>query len=214
VQRVIAAVESISKPAPAGWWFGAIVRRNRFRAGNSDVRSIRWNVIARGHTSCDDAWFVLIVNKQLLIIALTSCPLLWANPSTAQQQHQLTFTGRVSPQCSIVMINDRPNSTNNPRFVLLNNRGSITTLCNTGSTLTVNVDRTDRDSEDAKIRFAAGGTGIYASADRSSRYRETAKFSTNGVTSALGDTAQIEVDSAAPTKTLKSIVVYASLTPQ
>ena len=154
------------------------------------------------------------MNKQLIIVALATFPLVWANPSQAQQQSQITFTGRVLPYCSIVMINDRPNSTNNPRFALRNNRGSITTLCNTSSTLSISVDRTDRDSKDAKIRFAAGGTGIYANADRSSRYQETVKFSTNGVTSALGDTAQIEVDSAAPAKTLTSIVVYASLTPQ
>jgi hypothetical protein len=154
------------------------------------------------------------VNKQLIIVALATCPIVWANPSQAQQQQQITFTGRVLPYCSIVMVNDRPNGGKNPRLVLRSNRGSITTLCNTTSTLSVSVDRTDRDSEDAKIRFAAGGTGIYTNADRFSRYRATIKFSTNAATSALGDTAQIEVDPAAPTKTLKSIVVYASLTPQ
>jgi hypothetical protein len=111
------------------------------------------------------------------------------------------------------MVNDRPNSATNLRFALPGNRGSITTRCNTSSTLSVSIDRTQGASNNAKIRFAAGGTGIYATADRDSRYGTTAKFSTNRVTSALGDTAQIEVDPTDRPQHLPSIVVYASLTP-
>jgi hypothetical protein len=147
------------------------------------------------------------VNKQLITIALASYPILWGDPSLAEQQRQITFTGKVLPQCAILMVNERPNSIDNPRFSLIGDRGSITTLCNTSSTLSISVDRT---VQLAKIRFAVGGTGIYANADRHSSYAATIKFSTNAVTSAIGDTAQIEVDS---TTRDKSIVVYASLTP-
>jgi hypothetical protein len=151
--------------------------------------------------------------KQLFTLAF-SCMSLWAMPCLAQQQQQLTFTGRVLPQCAFVMGNYRGNQAS---VLLKGNRGSISTICNTGSTLSVSIDRadlTDSETRNAKIRFAAGGTGIYANANRDTRYRDTIRFSTNGVTRAIGDTAQIEVNVTDCRQHLPEIVVFASLTPQ
>jgi hypothetical protein len=172
--------------------------------------------------------------KNSIVLALTYCAsLLWAIPSYAQLQRQITFTGRVLPQCSFSMVNNLPASGNRNRFTLQGNRGSISTVCNTGSTLSVSIDRSasaDDDSEtrDLKIRFAAGGTGIYTNAHQGSKYQSTAIFRSQQVTSAIGDTAQFEVN--LPSSSSKSsdrdrysnpvdrnknlIVVYASLAPQ
>lgn len=100
------------------------------------------------------------------------------------------------------------------RFPLIGNRGSMTTICNTSSTLSVTIDRTATTSPtgDAKIRFADGGTGIYRYANRDPEYRENITFNSQDVTSTLGDTAIVETNISDPSP--NSIVVYASLTAQ
>jgi hypothetical protein len=100
------------------------------------------------------------------------------------------------------------------RFPLVANRGSITTICNTSSTLSVSIDRTATTppNGDAKIRFASGGTGIYRSADQDREYRETVTFNSQDVTSTIGDTAIVESNIPAPSP--NSIVVSASITAQ
>jgi hypothetical protein len=155
-----------------------------------------------------------IVNKHLIILALASCTSLWAIPSYAEQQSQISFTGQVLPQCSFSMVNNSPTSGNIASFALLANRGSMTTVCNTSSTLSVSIDRdaSSISNLDPKIRFAAGGTGIYTQAHQGSNYQEIATFSSQEVTSAIGDTAEVEVN--LPDASPNSIVVYASLTPQ
>jgi hypothetical protein len=164
------------------------------------------------------------MRKQLFSIALASCPILLAMPSFAQQQRSITITGTVLPQCAFATESYRGNRA---RILLRGNRGSISTICNTGSTLSVSIDRAaskfDGDSQDRdlKIRFAAGGTGIYVNAHQDRNYRETAIFRSQRVTSAQGDTAQFEVKSSdrdrrvdPPTQNDNQIFVYASLTPQ
>jgi hypothetical protein len=152
------------------------------------------------------------VNKKLIIGALTGCAGLWAIPAQANSQSvQAIFIGRVPEACSIVRLNNTETNTNNDRFTLTGNQGSITSLCNTASTLTVTVDKAASPPElqNAKIRFI-GGNGIYTNANGS--YQDTANFSSQQTTSAIGDTANIEVDTIAPRA--NSIVVYASLTAQ
>jgi hypothetical protein len=149
------------------------------------------------------------VNKKIIVGALTSVAALWAIPSHAQQA-QISFTGTVLPACSFVQF-DNVAASSNGRFTLVGNNGSITSVCNTASTLSITVDKAASPIElqNAKIRFT-GGTGIYANA--SSSYQDTASFSSQQTTTAAGDTAQLEVDTVAPRA--YSIVVYASLTPQ
>lgn len=144
---------------------------------------------------------------------LATCSSLFAAPSLAQEA-QISFTGKVLPQCAIVMTNGSPTAGNNTTFELIGNRGAITTVCNTSSTLSVTIDNASLLTHpNTKIRFAIGGTGIYAGASSNSNYQDTASYSTNGVTSAIGDTAQIETNSSAISPIADSIVVYASLTP-
>ncbi|MCY7368367.1 MAG: hypothetical protein LH474_09465 [Chamaesiphon sp.] len=153
--------------------------------------------------------------KYSIAFALASCSSLLATPSLAQDS-QISFSGQVLPQCSLVMIDSIPTSGNNASFTLVGNRGAITTVCNTSSTLSVTIDKTASVLTDpnTKIRFSTGGTGIYAGASLNSNYQDTASYSTNGVTSAIGDTAQIETNSSATQNPAELIVVYASLTPQ
>lgn len=162
--------------------------------------------------SDQDRYFV--VPKHLIAFVLASCSSLFAAPSLAQEA-QISFTGTVLPQCAIVMTNGSL-TTNNPSFKLIGNQGAITTVCNTSSILSVTIDKNASLLTDpnTKIRFATGGTGIYAGAGLNSNYQDTASYSTNGVTSAIGDTAQIETNSSAPSHLTDLIVVYASLTPQ
>jgi hypothetical protein len=100
------------------------------------------------------------------------------------------------------------------KFRLIGNHGSLTTICNTSSTLSVSIDKVASDLGDAnpKIRFAAGGTGIYRQAYSDTNYTETATFNSQGVTSATGDTALVEVN--LPDTNTNSIIVHASLTAQ
>jgi hypothetical protein len=152
------------------------------------------------------------VNKKLIIGALTGCAALWAIPIQANSQSvQTIFIGRVPETCSIVRLDNTTTNTNNGRFTLIGNQGSITSLCNTASTLSVTVDKAASPIElqNAKIRFT-GGNGIYANAN--SPYQDTATFNSQQTTSAIGDTANIEVDTVAPRA--NAIVVYASLTAQ
>jgi hypothetical protein len=150
-------------------------------------------------------------NQKSIIVSLTSCISIWTIPAQANQTAQSLFTGEVSAVCSIVQLDNAPTSNGNGRFTLSNNQGSVTTLCNTASTLSITVDKdaSPIELQNAKIRFT-GGTGIYANA--SSSYQDTASFSSQQTTTAAGDTAQLEVDTVAPRA--YSIVVYASLTPQ
>lgn len=97
------------------------------------------------------------------------------------------------------------------RFGLTGNHGSLTTICNTTSTLSVTVDQTQSRTNNLKIRFT-GGTGIYQEAGQDRTYRATAIFNSQGVTRSIGDTALVEVD--LPTGTPESIFVNASLTAQ
>lgn len=153
--------------------------------------------------------------KYSIAFLLASCSGLLATPSLAQDS-QISFSGRVLPQCALVMIDGVSTSGNNASFTLVGNQGAITTVCNTSSTLSVTIDKTASILTDpnTRIRFAAGGTGIYADASLNSNYQDTAIHSTNGVTSAIGDTAQIETNSSATQNPADLIVVYASLTPQ
>jgi hypothetical protein len=142
-----------------------------------------------------------IVNKNLIILAVASCASFWAMPSHANEQSQITFTGTVLPQCSAT-------------FALSGNNGSITTVCNTGSSLSVTVDKvaSGLSNSNPKIRFASGGTGIYTHAHQGIDYQSTATFNSHNITSSIGDTAKIEVN--LPNTNLSPVVVYASLAPQ
>jgi hypothetical protein len=150
---------------------------------------------------------MLTFNRKLFVIA--SGISLWTTPAQASDSASTAFTGQVPVACSIIRLDS--NQSNSNRFTLANNRGSVTTLCNTANTLSVTVDKVASPIElqNAKIRFT-GGTGIYANA--SSSYQDTASFSSQQTTTAAGDTAQLEVDTVAPRA--YSIVVYASITPQ
>lgn len=150
------------------------------------------------------------MNKKIIVGAVTSITFLWAMPSHAEQA-QMSFTGIVLPACSFVQFDNTAASGSNGRFTLVGNTGSITSACNTASTLSITVDKAASPIElqNAKIRFT-GGTGIYA--NTSSSYQDTASFSSQQTTTAAGDTAQLEVDTLAPRA--NSIVIYASLTPQ
>lgn len=152
------------------------------------------------------------MNKNLIILAVASYTSFWAIPSHANEQGQITFTGTVLPQCSFSMVNNTPASGKNATFALLADRGSITTVCNTSSTLSVTINKVASGitNSNPKIRFAAGGTGIYTHVHQGIDYQETATVMTQGTTSAIGDTAQIEVDLPNPTS---PIFVNASLTP-
>jgi hypothetical protein len=154
------------------------------------------------------------VNKNLIILTVASCASFWAIPSQANEQSQITFTGTVLPQCSFSMLNNTPASGSSATFALLGNRGSITTVCNTGSRLSVTVDKAASGitNSNPKIRFANGGTGIYTHANQGIDYQSTAIFNSNNSTRSIGDTAKIEVD--LPTANLSPVIVYASLTPQ
>ena len=154
------------------------------------------------------------MNKNLIILAVASCASFWAIPSRANEQNQLTFTGTVLPQCSFSMLDNTPASGSGATFALVGNHGSITTVCNTGSSLSVTVDKvaSGLTNNDPKIRFATGGTGIYAHAHQGSDYQSTAIFNSQSITRAIGDTAKIEVD--VPDANLNPVMVYASLTPQ
>ena len=149
------------------------------------------------------------------MFALASCSSLLATPSLAQDS-QISFSGQVLPQCALVMLDSVPTSGNNASFTLTGNRGAITAVCNTNSTLSITIDKTASILTDpnTKIRFAAGGTGIYADASLKSNYQDTASYSSSEVTSAIGDTAQIETNSSAILNSADLIVVYASLTAQ
>ena len=149
------------------------------------------------------------------MFALASCSSLLATPSLAQDS-QISFSGQVLPQCALVMLDSVPTSGNNASFTLTGNRGAITAVCNTNSTLSITIDKTASILTDpnTKIRFAAGGTGIYADASLNSNYQDTASYSSSEVTSAIGDTAQIETNSSAILNSADLIVVYASLTAQ
>ena len=135
-------------------------------------------------------------------------------PSHANEQSQITFTGTVLPQCSFSMLNNTPASGSSATFALVGNHGSITTVCNTGSRLSVTVDKvaSGLNNSNPKIRFVTGGTGIYTHAHQGIDYQSTAIFNSQGTTSAIGDTAKIEVD--VPNANLNPVIVYASLTPQ
>ena len=135
-------------------------------------------------------------------------------PSHANEQGTVTFTGTVLPQCSFSMINEAPVSGSSTTFALVNNSGSITTVCNTGSRLSVTVDKaaSGLSNSNPKIRFTNGGTGIYTHAHQGIDYQATAIFSSNNITSSIGDTAKIEVD--VPNVNPNPVIVYASLTPQ
>jgi hypothetical protein len=111
---------------------------------------------------------------------------------------------------SIVASNQQPTI----KFKLNGNRGSLTTICNTSSTLSVSIDQvaSNLGNSHPKIRFAAGGTGIYRQADLDTNYRETATFNSQVGTSAMGDTALVEVN--LPESNTNSIIVHASLTAQ
>jgi hypothetical protein len=158
------------------------------------------------------------VNKKLIVGALTGCACLWALPSQADQG-TLSFSGTVLPACSFVSFNNTPATGNSGRFTLASNNGSITSVCNTPSTLSITIDKAASlivgdasaaiELQAAKIRFT-GGSGIYANAQ--TPYQETASFNSQNITSANGDTANLEVDILAPRA--NSIVVYASLTAQ
>jgi hypothetical protein len=178
------------------------------------------------------------VNKNLIIIVVATCASFWTTPSHAKEQSQLilkeesqlifkeenksifneqsqlTFTGTVSPQCSFSMLNNTPASGGSTSFALLGNHGSITTVCNTASTLSVTIDKAASgiNNSDPQIRFATGGTGIYTHAHQGSSYQPTAIFNSQSITSAIGDTAKIEVD--LPAVNINPVIVYASLTPQ
>jgi hypothetical protein len=149
-----------------------------------------------------------------MILAVASCASLWALPSHANEQSQITFSGTVLPQCSFAMLNHAPASGSSATFALVGNHGSITTLCNTGSSLSVTVDQAASGliNSDPKIRFASGGTGIYTHANQGIDYQTTAIFNSHNMTSSIGDTANIEVD--LPNTPLNPVIVYASLTPQ
>lgn len=100
------------------------------------------------------------------------------------------------------------------KFQLIGNHGALTTICNTSSTLSVSIDKaaSQMNNSDVKIRFAIGGTGIYEQAHQDNKYQETITFNSNGVTSATGDTALVEVN--LPETNTNPIFVYASLTAQ
>jgi hypothetical protein len=155
-----------------------------------------------------------IVNKNLIIIAVATCASFWAMPSHANEQSQITFTGTVLPQCSFAMVNGTPISGSSATFALSGNNGSITTVCNTGSSLSVTVDKvaSGLSNSNPKIRFASGGTGIYTHAHQGIDYQSTATFNSHNITSSIGDTAKIEVN--LPNTNLSPVVVYASLAPQ
>jgi hypothetical protein len=158
------------------------------------------------------------MNKKLIVGALTGCACLWAFPSSANQE-TISFRGTVLPACSFVSFNNISVNGSDGRFTLAGNNGSITSVCNTASTLSITVDKAASfialspneatELQNAKIRFT-GGNGIYANAQ--TPYQETASFNSQNITSANGDTANLEVDILAPRA--NSIVVYASLTAQ
>lgn len=154
------------------------------------------------------------MNKNLIILAVVSSTSFWAIPSHANEQSQLTFTGTVLPQCSFAMLNDTPASGSSATFALVGNHGSITTVCNTSSSLSVTVDKAASGitNSNPKIRFASGGTGIYTHANQGIDYQPTAIFNSQSSTSSIGDTAKIEVN--LPNVNLNPVIVYASLTPQ
>jgi hypothetical protein len=149
-------------------------------------------------------------NSLILALATTS---LWSDPSHAQASTQINFTGQVLPQCSFIATNNTPVSDRYVSFELSGNSGSVSTFCNTPSTLSATIDKNASTITDpnAQIRFAVGGTGVYTNAHQNSNYAETATFRSQGTTSAAGDTANIQVN-ATPEPNQK-IVVGASLTP-
>ena len=149
-----------------------------------------------------------------MILAVASCTSFWAIPSHANEQGQITFTGRVLPQCSFSMLNNASASGSSATFALVGNHGSITTVCNTSSRLSVTVDQVASgiNKSNTKIRFAPGGTGIYARAHQGSNYQSTAIFNSQVTTSASGDTAKIQVN--LPNVNINPVIVYASITPQ
>ena len=112
------------------------------------------------------------------------------------------------------MLNDTPASGSSATFALVGNHGSITTVCNTSSSLSVTVDKAASGitNSNPKIRFASGGTGIYTHANQGIDYQPTAIFNSQSSTSSIGDTAKIEVN--LPNVNLNPVIVYASLTPQ
>ncbi len=143
--------------------------------------------------------------------AFISCSSSWALSVRATQTAHADFIGEVSEFCSIVRLGNRSTLDTSERFILQGNHGSITSVCNIPSTLSVTVDKAASPIElqNAKIRFT-GGNGIYTNAQ--TPYQETASFNSQNITSANGDTANLEVDTLAPRA--NSIVVYASLTAQ
>jgi hypothetical protein len=158
--------------------------------------------------------------QKSFLVTLVTCASFWSLPAQASSQSvQTLFVGRIPETCSIVQLNGVATHRNNGSMTLVGNRGSVTSVCNTASTLSITVDKAAspishregfaNELQNAKIRFT-GGTGIYANA--SSSYQDTASFSSQQTTTAAGDTAQLEVDTVAPRA--YSIVVYASLTPQ
>ncbi len=117
--------------------------------------------------------------------------------------------------CAFTAANNTPVTGQNVTFELSGNTGSISTVCNTPSTLSVTIDKTAStidNPNNAEIRFAPGGTGVYTNAHQGSNYTTgTATFTTQGITSAAGDTANVEVNTS-PLPNQK-IVVGASITP-
>jgi hypothetical protein len=153
-----------------------------------------------------DRNLAVIVDKDGVITFPEAIPV--ANPKLITEPTQI---GNPKPiYDSTIAANDQ----SIVRFPLIGNRGSVTTICNTNSTLSVTVERTATTppTSDAKIRFADGGTGIYRYANKDPEYRETLTFNSQDVTSTIGDTAIVE--SNIPDPSPNSIVVYASLTAQ
>jgi hypothetical protein len=155
--------------------------------------------------------------KNSVILALVTTSTLWVAPSHAQESAQIGFTGQVLPQCTFTATNNTPvngQNVNNVSVELVGNSGSISTLCNTPSTLSVTIDTTASTIDNpanAKIRFTAGGTGVYTNAHQGSNYTGTATFTTQGITSAAGDTANVQVNTIPQPN--QKIVVGASITP-
>jgi putative intracellular protease/amidase len=151
-------------------------------------------------------------NSVIFAVAITSLSL-WAAPSHAQASAQINFTGTVLQQCAFIAANNTPVNGKNVSVELVGNTGSISTVCNTPSTLSVTIDKTAStiDNPNAEIRFAPGGTGVYTNAHQNSNYAETATFRNQGSTSATGDTANVEVNTTPQPN--QKIVVGASLTP-
>lgn len=153
----------------------------------------------------------LTKNSVILALATTT---LWVAPSHAQDATPISFSGQVLPMCAFTAANNTPVTGQTVTFEISGNTGSISTVCNTPSTLSVTVDKaasTIDNPNNAEIRFRAGGTGVYTNAHQGSNYAQTATFSTQGITSAAGDSANLEVNTT-PLPNQK-IVVGASITP-